>query len=635
MPPRTSNVPNAGGGSRWQPARGADDLNDQGLRPNQFTQAMRGSERASLPAPNARPTLPAANEADVAHMQRTRDAAEHARRMETLGWSGEGLSGEWRARFSGASDMYPNMQAKHGTSTINAPHQTTLSVPVGRRWEDLSGAEQDTVSEQKRREGYGGLSKAQFPGHYGGRAEGTESPMEHYARSKEDANYRAVARNNMAGTQEDAVQHFYGGAPVTTKFDDPAHQARHNDVMTEGPRKFDDAVGQIRRSDEFAASMKEHGIPEHLHDEAARSVAGVAVADTSPQLKFYQPRKNGTVGWPNLESARSAVHGAMTGTTPYKENPDNPGKNLQGTDGNRERAKDHVLDMMRTGNFDSGLLEYSPKTSPFNGGVVNPHTADALTVRDVQEGNSEFPSGAKPADVVKGRASTQTSEMVHAKNGMSAKLVTKGRPGNQTVTPRLEHSGGFNNGAEKSTVWTHPETGKPVELFPDEDPSKVAGHAPKMVTRTKTAKDGTTTEVSEQARGQSRGEWSTSALPEGLQHAAGDYAARQAAANMGVSRGVEYADNAHPHQATRWGGEKLDRLSYGSEESAFGHHRPVHIDNGTHTPLTDMMAAHASGDQSHMNATQFSGLAKTRYVESPHMDNHYDPSRDMRTGGYI
>ena len=543
--------------------------NDQGLQPNQFTKATRGGKPVDLsgqtPAGNIR-NLPPVSDAHIQHMQATRAAGEHAQRMETMGWSGEGLSDEWRPRFSGLHDMMPNVSAQHGTSAINQPHEAEPSVPVMRRWEDMSHAEQAQGNEMLRRQGFG---------------DSTRTPMEHLVQNKTDQMYRHVARNNQAGVQENASQHFYGGAPVTTRISDEGPQKVHTDAMLQGPGKLDEM------RDEIAAHPAFQGATRHMNplqqDQAARAMAGKAIADTSPNLKYYQPLKSGETNWPNIESARKGARAALEGGEPETGG--------QGFMTSRRKARDSLQHMMGSGDYDSGNMAISPKTSPFGGALVQPHSADAFTVDDVHESNSQFPGGSGG-------------------------------------TGRSRGGGGQGFSAAKSAVYRDSSGGR-VEHYADEPAAKVEGMTRQTEIK-KTAKG----PVEVGATATSRGEAMLNTGYEGVAHRANDYAARMSNSNLGISRGVNYSDNVHPAQAARWGGEQMDRTDI---MPSHAHMYPVIQNHGSDLSLHTMLAAVSgdSGAQHMVSQHQFGQIHGNGYIQNPHQSHKYDPSRDMSRGGYL
>ena len=273
-----------------------------------------------------------------------------------------------------------------------------------------------------------------------GFGDANRTPMEHLTQNKTDQMYRHVARNNQAGVQESASQHFYGGAPVTTRIPDEQLQKTHTDAMTQGAGKLDEIRGEIKGHPTFQGATR-HLSPAQ-QDQAAHAM-GKAVADTSPNLKYYQPLKSGEVKWPNIESAQKGARAALEGGEPESGG--------QGFMTSRRKARDSLQHMMTTGDYDSGraTLASSPKTSPFNGALVQPHSADAFTTDDVHESNSQFPGGGGGT----GRS--------------------RGGPGQ-----------GF--GASKSAVYRD-AAGTRAEHFPDEPASKVAGMTRQTETK-KTAK---------------------------------------------------------------------------------------------------------------------------------------------------
>jgi hypothetical protein len=544
------------------PKKAPAGLNEQGLAPNSFTQASRGGKPVALPAPQ-NPRMPAADESHVKHMQATRAAGEHAQNRELLGWGGhEGIRPEWQGRFSGLQEHMPNVMGQRGAPAINQPHEATPGVPVMRRWEDMSGHEQGVGKEILRQQGFGGNGR---------------DPMEHFTQNKTDQMLRHAARNNQAGTSESATQHFYGGAPVTTKIGDETLNKEHHAAMTEGPGKLDEMRSEIQSHPTFQDATRHLSAAQQ--GDAARAMAGQAIADTSPNLKYYQPKKDGTTNWPNIESARKGSHAALTGGDPE------PGG--QGFMNNRVKAKNNLQDMMATGNYDSGTRAASPKTGPFGGALVQPHSPDAFTVADVHESGSAFPG------------STHTGA-------------------------------GF--GAGKSAVHRD-SAGARVERYPDEPESKTDGMERSMTTK-KSAKG----DVQIGMAGPNRGEAYLDSGTEGLPHAMNDYAARQSHAQLGISRGTEFADNAHSSQAARWGGEQLDRTDI---QPSHGHIYPVvqaHGSDHAGAQLSTMLAARKgdAGAQHLVSQHQFGQVsAGKQYQRNPHMSHTTDPSTNVQRGGYL
>lgn len=546
--------------------------NEQGLQPNQFTQTTRGGKPADLsgqtPGGSIR-DLPPVSEAHVQHMQSTRAAGEHAQKMEHLGWSGEGLSDAWRPRFSGLHSMMPNVSAEKGTSAINQPHEAEPSVPVMRRWEDMSAGEQGQGREMLRRQGFGGNGR---------------DPMEHLVQNKTDQMYRHVARNNQAGVNESASQHFYGGAPVTTSIPDEHLQKTHTEAMNQGPGKLDEMRGEISNHPTFQGATRHLSAAQQ--DSASRAMAGKAIADTSPNLKYYQPLKSGDTKWPNIESAQKGARAALEGGEPESGG--------QGFMTSRKKARDSLQHMMTSGDYDAGNMAISPKTSPFGGALVQPHSADAFTVDDVHESNSQFPGGSGG-------------------------------------TGRSRGGDGQGFTAAKSAVYRD-DAGTRVEHFADEPAAKVEGMTRQTETK-KTAKG----PIQVGATATSRGEAMLNTGYEGVAHRANDYASRVSNAKLGISRSVNHADNVHPAQAARWGGEQMDRTDI---MPAHAHMYPVIQNHGSDHPggrLHTMHAA-ASGDegaQRLVSEHQFGQIHGNGHMPNPHLAHKYDPSRDMSRGGYL
>ena len=178
------------------------------------------------------------------------------RRWGTSAGAREGMSDEWRPRFSGVHDMMPN-EAARGNSAINEPHEAEPAFPSMRRWEDMS-----------RRAGQGRRDAA---------AVGLRGCQPHpdgaEARPGPGID-RVIGRARGGGRRGEHIQHFYGGAPVTTQVrrhpGDP--QRRHDGGQRRLTRCAADPVTRVPGPTRHVPAATGQRTPWH----------GQAVADTSP-----------------------------------------------------------------------------------------------------------------------------------------------------------------------------------------------------------------------------------------------------------------------------------------------------------------------------------------------------------------
>lgn len=201
-------------------------------------------------------------------------------------------------------------------------------------------------------------------------------------------------------------------------------------------------------------------------------------------------------GWPNIEQAEEAGKAGLEGRKPTF---------ISGRIQNNDKAAARTADAVR--NQDPAVDKFgdpksAPKTIAFRNALIRHDSPDSYAVSDVMEGHQVFP-------------------------GM-------------TTSKGLNHR-------EKSTDGT--PTGPMVAVHPDTPRSARKNLVPVL-------KPGAKGPVAD--TGLSR-------VEEGLRdgksyvHAINDHVHRQISADMGISRGENYADNVNALQAAKWGSEQVSR----------------------------------------------------------------------------
>ncbi|MFD9947202.1 hypothetical protein ACFWYW_23950 [Nonomuraea sp. NPDC059023] len=200
--------------------------------------------------------------------------------------------------------------------------------------------------------------------------------------------------------------------------------------------------------------------------------------------------------WPNIEQAEEAVSAAVEGRDP---------RFISGRKQNNYKVVERTLHSLSTG--DPSTHHYgdpysAAKTIAFRGALADKDHADAYKVSDIHE----------------------------------ASVVAPGLP------------------TSKSKMYTGAD-GKKFPYYADQPVSAVRGATP-VIKTTVSEKTGKVTEKHD--TGNSRPE---QMLSDGKSyvHALNDYATRRVAAERGLSRGVNYADNAHTIQAAAWGSQQMRR----------------------------------------------------------------------------
>lgn len=180
----------------------------------------------------------------------------------------------------------------------------------------------------------------------------------------------------------------------------------------------------------------------------------------------------------------------------YLENRDP--KFIAGRVQNNPKAVANVGKIAEEGPSAIRSMTRTPKTSPFRSALIEPNSPDSFTVTDIHEGKqiAQHLTTAKPLQYVK-----------------------KDKEGNKVGT----------------VLNVHPDQEVPRGYKPHIDPK-----------------------TGNQKTGDSRVEAMLSAGA-GTIHAANDYATRQVNAELGISRGVNFADNLHAGQAARWGSQQQMR----------------------------------------------------------------------------
>lgn len=312
-----------------------------------------------------------------------------------------------------------------------------------------------------------------------------------------------VAQHIAAGTQESSSQMFYGGTPTTTDMDhDLDSLQRHESGVMASHDRFREGVNKISQHPGMRDAIG-HLSPREQQDASTRLMAQ-ATADTSPNTKWRDSRKDGSDSrypWPNMQQAEEATVAAVEMREP---------KFISGRIGNIHKAADrvgHAIDNKDFNVHQYGNPRSAAKTVAFRGALVDKDAADAYKVTDVHE-----------ASVVAPWLST-------AKAHMHARVDEEGE-----------------------------QVGPKVHVYADTPKAHRTGLKP--LTKTTGGQGGEIKTVPQ---------WGVSRPEAMLQqggstvHALNDYATRSVLAERGLSRGVEYADNAHAMQGATWGMQQMRR----------------------------------------------------------------------------
>jgi hypothetical protein len=418
-----------------------------------------------------------------------------------------GMSDASHAWVTGAHHMFPNQAAERGQPAINEPHEAHPGVTVQRRAEDLSGKEY--------RKGTAVLAN------YG---HDPRDPVGSLIGVQRQALHRVIGEHAAAGVEENASQHFYGGAPIQTRIPDQHLQDTHSDNVLAAHARFVQGVDRIAGHPDFQPHTAGMSHGERL--TAATNIMGQATADTSPNNRWRT-----TNHWPNLDQAEESATAAISAREP---------KFIGGRIQNVHKAAARVQEMANSGGDGGGWGEgtngqaansaegerfaphkygdprSSAKTVAFRGALVEPNAADAYKVSDVHEAGNMLPG-------------------VSTRKGL------------------------FYRDKDDSRV-TH---------FADQPASHVRGMTPEHDERT-----------GRQARGNARAE-DMLAAGKSTVHALNDYATRNVLASHGLSRGVNYADNVHAVQAATWGSQQARRTDPQMADVSHASQYPVVRDWGS------------------------------------------------------
>lgn len=235
----------------------------------------------------------------------------------------------------------------------------------------------------------------------------------------------------------------------------------------------------------------------HLTHPERMQAARDLVASATADTSPNAKWRTGEDKWPNLDQAHESVLAGLE-----KRNP----KFITGRTPNEYKAADRTEQMVDSGNFDThkyGDPKGAPKTIAFRGALSNRNSPDAFTVTDVHHASIAFP----------------------------------GLP------------------TAKSKRYEDPSTGDVTNVYPDQPASATKGLEQrfKRVTRTATKARETVPDF-----GYSRPEQAL-AVAKPYTHALIDRGMRQVASDLGLSRGVNYADNVHQMQAAMWGSQQVRR----------------------------------------------------------------------------
>lgn len=376
-----------------------------GQAPNSFTKVT----NRDLPAPSLRAQMPAAMPAaDQSRMAAAHQAATGPGGVNEgqLGYTRpHGMSPHQFSQVMGAHRMFPNEAAKAGTPAINEPHAAHPHVTVQRRAEDLSGPEVAKGVQTLKNYGYG------------------HDPIGELHHVQGQAIDRVIGEHAAAGVEESNSQHFYGGAPVTSRVGNM--QDVHNAGITAANDRFHQGAARLLAHPQFQARTA--GMSEQERSDHALGTMAQATADTSPNSKWRTKQ-----GWPNMEQAEASAVGGLTGArgTTGKPNAVNGGiPFVTGRVQNHEKAAERVDEMTTTGQGSHAYGDHttSPKTMAFRGALAQPNSPDAYKVTDVHEAGVVLPGAntskskmySDPTGQRKGKIGVFPDEPASASEGLT------------------------------------------------------------------------------------------------------------------------------------------------------------------------------------------------------------------------
>lgn len=410
---------------------------------------------------------------------------------------------------------------------VKSDPASPLDAPLGYRWADPKDLERlaseaggsDAAAEHARNQLglIGWISGAQrsFPRQTGPAInEPHETPDDLYVpRRLEDMNASEYRHAEQAART--------GGYPRTNPLEGMVGTQMRNMVRVMGENT---AAG----TDENVSQLFYGGEPTtHVHDPDLAVVHKQKVAETPNRFHESTAEAAQMVGTSDARHARSVAALAAADTSPNtkwregsnypnlnaadeairsvsEDRPLNPKAYAPSRPANvaktRKRLSSVVTDEVPTAVF--GDPNKAPKTMDFRNALTEHDSPDSRTVTDIMEGHQVFPN-----------------------------LTTSKALLYERLDPQGQRIG--------SKIAVHPNSAKP------------RGATPVMET--------TETGKVRQAKGQSEVEEVVNDRGQSLIHAANDYAARRVNTALGISRGVNYADNVNMGQAARWGSEQVSR----------------------------------------------------------------------------
>lgn len=494
--------------------------------------------------------------------------------------------------LAGAHHAFPNAAAEANTPAIDEPHLVGPGTEVSRRWEDLSKAEVDKAHQV--------MDLAGMPSNRSNRATGAEA----LTTSIQLRNMmRVLGEHTASGVSENVSQKFYGGTP-STHIPDPDLRSKRDAAHSEAQDAFEGLViFKVAEDPKFVASVSHLSTDDAL--DRARYIAAASVSRTSPNT----PYKRGQ-DFPNLRAAGEVVSASTEGRALDRSA-------LAGSrPANAERGVPDISSMIANPMVRSTLTEKpvlsksgepqvnpdftvkmkptdAPKTGPFLTAMSTPDAADAYTVTDVME----------------------SQQMMPWLTSAKGKLYTYSQPDEYA-------EGGPKDGQKKPpdvTVWG--DRSVPRGFTPKLGPVLDSAGEPKL--------DNDKNPILKHLSGNNEAE---AILAKGgaLVHALNDKAARNVNAAMGISRGVNYADNVNQAQAARWGSEQALRESHFSSHAD---HYPVVRDWGSEgagvSEKPEWLGSSSSFDWMYEGKS-----LSPQFTENPNTEGHAK-SAVLRTRPYV
>lgn len=490
--------------------------------------------------------------------------------------------------LSGAMKAFPNQSAAEGTPAIDEPHEVSGGSEVSRRWEDLSSAE---VAKAQQVMGLAGM-----PSNNRGRATNAEADTTAIQLRNM---MRVMGEHAAAGVNENVSQHFYGGTPTADIPNDELRETRdqaHAEAQSAFKRMV---VNPILESSQFREST-EHMSPEDALGRG-RYIAASSVSRTSPNTPFKRGNK-----FPNLLAA-GEVNAAA----------------IEGREIDRSR-----LSGSRPANAERGVTDVSAM-------LADPSVRSTLTARpDIPKGKTEPKLNPDGTVKMTSTAAPKTGPFLTAMstpNSSEAYVVTDVME-SQQMMPWLSSVKGFN----------YEDSLPPPEGKKDRRPAVTVwqgragaprGYVPKMRIETD---DDDNPIVDAQGNQKIKHETGYNEAEEilsksgGLVHALNDKATRNVNAAMGISRGVNFADNVNQVQAARWGSEQALRPSHFSSHAD---HYPVVRDWGAEGAGVSEKPEWLGGSTNFDWMYQSKSLSP-QFTENPNTAG-YDKSAVLRRQPYV